>query len=107
MMDGAATSDQTKGPTMIRLGMLDFDTSHVVEFATRLNHVGVAEDQWVDGARVVVGCPGESQMMPERISGFREQIAKLGIPLVEQPDEMLGRVDGMLIESCQGAAHWQ
>ena len=38
---------------MIRLGMLDFDTSHVVEFARRLNHKGIEEEQWVDGATIV------------------------------------------------------
>ena len=32
---------------MIRLGMLDFDTSHVVEFAKRLNHVKVPQDEWM------------------------------------------------------------
>ena len=45
---------------MIRLGMLDFDTSHVVAFAQRLNHQGIPQTQWVDGARVVIGCPGTS-----------------------------------------------
>ena len=43
---------------MIRLGVLDFDTSHVVEFTKRMNKKGVAKDQWVEGATVVVGCPG-------------------------------------------------
>ena len=39
---------------MIRLGLVDFDTSHVVEFTKRLNHVDVAEDQWVEGAKIVM-----------------------------------------------------
>ena len=52
---------------MLKLGILDFDTSHVVEFTKRLNHKDGAEDQWVDGAEVVIGCPGESKIMPERI----------------------------------------
>jgi virulence factor len=90
---------------MIRLGMLDFDTSHAVEFTKRLNHVGIAEDQWVEGARVVVGCPGESKMAPERIPGYTEEMKKLGVPLVERPDEMIGKVDGMLVESLQGSVH--
>ena len=52
---------------MIKLGVVDFDTSHVTEFTKRLNHKGVAEDQWVNGAQVVIGCPGKSEIMPERI----------------------------------------
>lgn len=91
---------------MIRLGMLDFDTSHVVEFARRFNHVGVAQDQWVDGARVEVACPGESRIMPERIPNYIKEIQKLGIPLVERPEQMIGKVDGMLIESQEGTVHW-
>jgi hypothetical protein len=92
---------------MIKLGILDFDTSHAVEFARRLNHRDIAEDQWVDGATVVVACPGESEMMPERIPGYAKAIAALGIPLVEQPEEMIGKVDGMLIESLGGDMHWR
>ncbi len=52
---------------MIRLGIVDFDTSHAVEFTRRLNHVGIAEDQWVEGARVVAGVPGVSEVAPEVI----------------------------------------
>ncbi len=92
---------------MIKLGMLDFDTSHVVEFAKRLNHKGIAEDQWVEGAQVVVACPGESQIMPERIPGHKKAIAELGIPLVDKPEDMIGKVDGMLIESQEGGVHWR
>jgi virulence factor len=92
---------------MIRLGMLDFDTSHAVEFTKRLNHKGIVEDQWVDGAQVVVGCPGESKIMPERIPGYTKEIRDLGVKLVERPEDMIGHVDGMLIESQEGGVHWQ
>jgi hypothetical protein len=92
---------------MIKLGILDFDTSHVVEFTKRLNHKGIAEDQWVTGAEVIIGCAGESKIMPERIPGFTKEMEKLGIPLVDKPEELIGKVDGMLIESQEGGAHWQ
>src|SRR5262245_34237647 len=92
---------------MINLGMLDFDTSHVVEFAKRLHHKDPPEAQWVSGATIVVACPGESQIMPERIPGYTEAIRKLGIPLVERPEDMIGKVDGLLIESQEGGVHWR
>jgi virulence factor len=92
---------------MIKLGMLDFDTSHVVELAKRLNHKGIAEEQWVDGAEIVIACPGESRIMPEQIPIRKQEIEKLGIPLVERPVDMIGKVDGMLIESQQGGVHWE
>lgn len=47
---------------MIRLGIVDCDTSHVVHFSQRLHHTGVPEDQWVDGARIVAAVPGTSRV---------------------------------------------
>ena len=91
---------------MIKLGILDFDTSHVVEFTRRINHVAIKEDQWVDGAKIVIGCPGESKIMPERIPGYVKQIKEYGVPLVDKPEDMIGKVDGMLIESQEGTVHW-
>lgn len=91
---------------MIRLGMLDLDTSHAVEFTKRLNHLQISEDQWVDGAQVVVACPGVSKIMPERIPGFAKKLSEeLGIKLVETPEEMLGKIDGLLLEGNDGSSH--
>ncbi len=90
---------------MIRLGILDFDTSHAVEFTKRLNHKDIAKDQWVDGAEVVVGCPGTSQLAPQRIKEYTPVLEKLGVPLVDKPEQMIGKVDGMLIESLEGGPH--
>jgi len=91
---------------MIRLGILDFDTSHAVEFTKRLNHLNIDKDQWVDGAKIVIGCPGESKLSPERIAGFTEQMTKMEVPLVEKPEDMIGKVDGMLIEAVDGSVHF-
>lgn len=90
---------------MLRLGIVDFDTSHSIEFTRRFNHVGIDRDQWVEGARVVLGWPGTSLMSPERIAGHAEQIAACGVQLVDDPAEMIGRIDALLIHSVCGAAH--
>ncbi len=91
---------------MIKLGMLDFDTSHVVAFSQRLNKKGIAEEQWVDGAEIVLGCPGTSRMSPERIAGHAKKCSEeLGVKLVDKPEDMRGKVDGMLIESIDGGMH--
>jgi virulence factor len=90
---------------MIRLGIVDFDTSHVVEFAKRLNHKNIDKDQWVDGAEVTLGCAGESQLAPERIAGYKKDIENLGIELVKKPADLIGKVDGVLVESLEGGAH--
>ncbi|MBM84355.1 MAG: oxidoreductase [Planctomycetaceae bacterium] len=90
---------------MLRLGIVDFDTSHSIEFTRRFNHVGVSQDQCVEGAKVVLGFPGTSEMSPERIPGFQKQIVSCGVELVDHPSEMFGRVDAILINSLCGSAH--
>lgn len=92
---------------MIKLGILDFDTSHCVAFTQRLNHVGKDKAQFVDGAKIVIGCPGESKLSPERIKGFTEEMKKMGVPLVDKPADMIGKVDGMLIEAVDGTVHYE
>ncbi len=92
---------------MIRLGIVDFDSSHSIEFTRRFNHVGVDREQWVDGARVVAGWPGSSEMSPERIPGFTEQIAACDVELVESPEALIGKIDAVLVLSLCGAAHWE
>lgn len=90
---------------MIRVGLVDFDTSHVAAFTQRLNHIGVGSEEWVEGATVVAGFPGDSDMMPERIPGYVEQLTGYGVPLVESADDLLGRIDAVMITSQQGARH--
>ncbi len=92
---------------MLKLGILDFDTSHAVEFTKRLSHQDIDKEQWVDGAAVVIGCPGTSKVSPERIAGFAEAMKKLGVKLVDDPAEMIGKVDGILIEAVDGSVHWE
>ena len=92
---------------MLKLGILDFDTSHCVEFTKRLNHIGTDKEQFVEGAKIVIGCAGESKLSPERVKGFNEQMTKFGIPLVDKPADMIGKVDGMLIEAVDGTVHWE
>ena len=92
---------------MLKLGILDFDTSHAVEFTKRLSHQDTPKDQWVDGATIVLGCPGTSKVSPERIAGFTATMKKLGVKLVDDPAEMIGKVDGMLIEAVDGSVHWE
>ena len=92
---------------MIKLGILDFDTSHCVEFTKRLNQMGTDKEQFVDGAKIVIGCAGESKLSPERMEGFTNQLKKFGMPLVEKPADMIGKVDGMLITALDGTVHYE
>lgn len=90
---------------MIRLGIVDFDTSHAVEFTKRLNHVDIAEDQWVTGAKVVAGVPGTSQIAPETIAKNAETLKKYGVTLYDDPADLFGKIDAVLVESVDGGVH--
>jgi predicted dehydrogenase len=90
---------------MIRLGIVDFDTSHAVEFTKRLNHVDIEEDQWVEGAKVVAGVPGASQISPEVIGKNTEQLRKYGVTILDDPAELFGKIDALMVESVDGSVH--
>jgi hypothetical protein len=91
---------------VLRLGLVDCDTSHVYQFARRLNHVDVEPEQWVDGARVVAACPGTSRITdPSRIAEYLTALRSTGVTLVERPEELLGQIDAVMIESNEGAVH--
>ncbi|MFO0950437.1 MAG: Gfo/Idh/MocA family oxidoreductase [Isosphaeraceae bacterium] len=90
---------------MIRLGIVDFDTSHAVEFTKRFNHVDIAEDQWVEGAKVVAGVPGTSQISPEVIPGNTAKLKQYGVTLYDRPSDLFGKVDAVLVESVDGSVH--
>lgn len=90
---------------MFRLGLVDLDSSHCVEFTKRLHHQGVSADQYVHGARVVLAVPGTSVMSPERIPGHAKALEDLGVKLVESPEALLGEVDAVLVLSVCGQAH--
>ncbi len=91
---------------MLRLGIVDCDTSHSYQFSRRLNHTGIAADQWVEGARVVAAVPGTSRITdPARIEEYLVAVRDAGVSLVDRPEDLLGRVDAVLIASNEGAVH--
>jgi len=90
---------------MWRLGLIDSDSSHSVEFTRRFNHVGVDREQYVHGGRVVAAWPGDSTMAPERMPGFCAELASINVPLVDCPEDLIGRIDAVLVLSLCGAAH--
>lgn len=92
---------------MIRIGIVDFDTSHSVEFTKRLNHVDIAESQWVEGAKVVAGVPGRSQISPEVIPKYTATIKGYGIPLYDDPADLYDKIDAVFIEAVDGSVHWE
>jgi predicted dehydrogenase len=90
---------------MLRLGIVDCDTSHVVAFTQRLNHQDIEEQQWVEGARVVAAVPGTSLIAPDSIDRYTEQLRGYGVKIVGSIADLLDQVDAVLIESVDGQMH--
>ena len=90
---------------MLRLGIVDLDSSHSVEFSRRFNHAGIDREQWVDGAQVVAAWSGGSVMAPERISGFQAELESIGIEIVDRRERLMEQIDGVLILSLCGGSH--
>lgn len=89
-----------------RLGIVDCDTSHTYQFSRRLNHVDIEPEQWVDGARVVAAHVGTSQIVePDRVAEYVAALGAAGVRLVDSARDLIGEVDGILVESNEGGVH--
>ncbi len=89
----------------LKLGIVDCDTSHVVAFTQRLHHVDVGEDHWVNGAQIVAAVPLPTLVTPERVGPFVEKLRGYGIEILEKPEQLIGKVDAVLVESNDGQVH--
>jgi virulence factor len=91
----------------MRVGIVDTDTSHAVEFTKRLNHIGIAEEQWVDGAQVVAAWTAPSVILPEERHREYNRILReeLGVRFVDSLDELRKSVDAVMVLSQDGSVH--
>lgn len=89
---------------VIRLGMIGLDTSHVIAFTRYLN-----DPKNNTGCRVVAGYPGGSPDFPSsanRVDKFTQQLRDdYGLEIVDSIEELLKKVDGILLESVDGRPH--
>jgi len=92
---------------MKRVGIVDWDTSHVVQFTMRLNHEEIAEEQWIDSDfRVVAGFQGTSEITDDdRMAEYKDKLTGWGVELVDDYHDLVGMVDAIMIESQSGFAH--
>ncbi len=87
--------------------MIGLDTSHSVEFASRLNHPEHLDH--VPGARITVAVQTSSTDMPmsrDRVEEFsREMREEHGVRMVVSIEEMLAECDAVLLCSIDGRPH--
>lgn len=90
----------------LRVGIIGTDTSHVPAFTKALNDPKAAGD--LAGVRVVAAYPGGSQDIPsswDRVQKYADELRKMDVEIVDSIDELLKRVDVVLLESVDGRPH--
>lgn len=90
----------------IKVGIIGLDTSHAIAFAKELNNPEAKAD--VANCRVVAAYPKGSpdiQSSVERVPDYIEQIKKLDVEIVDSIEELLERVDCVLLETNDGRPH--
>jgi predicted dehydrogenase len=93
-------------PPEIRVGIIGLDTSHAIAFAKELNNSDAKED--VARCRVVAAYPKGSpdiESSTKRVPEYIESIKKLDVEIVDSIDELLKRVDCVLLETNDGRPH--
>lgn len=90
----------------LRVGIIGLDTSHSMAFAKTLNDPAAGDN--FGGYKVVAAYPQGSldiKSSVERIEGNTEEIKKMGIEIVNSVDDLLKKVDVVLLETNDGRRH--
>jgi predicted dehydrogenase len=103
---GAATPAAGAEPAKpLRAGIIGLDTSHVTHFTNFLNKPKNTAEL---GVKVVAAFPGGSPDLPssrDRVKGYTEDLRKMGVEIVPSIEELLTKVDVVLLESVDGRPH--
>lgn len=93
-------------PPEIKVGIIGLDTSHATAFTKELNDPAAKED--LAHCRVVAAYPQGSpdiESSTSRVPGYIEEVKKHGVEIVDSIDELLKRVDCVLLETNDGRPH--
>jgi hypothetical protein len=92
----------------LKVGIIGLDTSHVLAFTKELNDPKAPPE--LAGCRVVAAYPKGSpdiESSTSRVPKYTEDVRKLGVEIVDSIDELLKRVDCVLLETNDGRPHLQ
>jgi hypothetical protein len=102
-LSSARAADQVKP---IKVGIIGLDTSHVIAFTQAMNDKNAEGPLAV--VEVVAAFPGGSPDVPasrDRVEGYTKQLREMGVEIVGSIDELLPKVDAVLLESVDGRPH--
>lgn len=100
--------NKTRISTDGNIGIIGLDTSHSVAFTKALNTPDKKAE--FDGFKIVAAFPKGSndiKSSTDRIPGYTEDVKKLGVEIVKSIDELLTKVDFVLLETNDGRLHLQ
>jgi hypothetical protein len=90
----------------LKVGMIGLDTSHCTAFTKLLNDPEAPEE--LANCKVVAAYPKGSRDIESsisRVSRYTEEVKKLGVEIVESIEELLDKVDVVLLETNDGKPH--
>lgn len=91
---------------VLRIGIIGLDTSHAPAFTKEFNRESAEGD--LKHCRVVAAYPHGSRDIESsvsRIPQYTEQFREMGIEITDSIDELLGKVDCVLLETNDGRRH--
>jgi hypothetical protein len=95
------------GQEPLKIGVIGLDTSHAIAFTKDLNAEKPVVPEMAN-CRVVAAYPHGSpdiELSTSRIPKYAEEIKALGVEVVDSIDELLKRVDCVLLETNDGRPH--
>ena len=90
----------------LRVGMIGLDTSHVVAFAQLIRDAKPGDE--LAGLKIVAAYPGGSRDLPDswnRVQQYTDQLRAMNVQIVGSIDELLAKVDAVMLESVDGRPH--
>jgi hypothetical protein len=90
----------------MKVGIIGLDTSHVVAFTSAIQKAEPESELY--GLAVVAAYPGGSpdvEASASRVEGFTQKLREAGVEIVGSVEELLPKVDAVLLESVDGRPH--
>lgn len=90
----------------VKVGIIGLDTSHAIAFTKELN--GADKKEQYKDFKIVAAYPYGSKTIKssfDRIPGYIDQVKELGVEIVPSIEELLKKVDVVLLETNDGNLH--
>ena len=101
-----AQSENTQPNGTIRVGVIGLDTSHAGAFSKIMREAPASSP--MARLKIVAAFPGGSPDLPssiDRVPNYTKEFQSQGVQIVDSIDELLGKVDAVILNSLDGRKH--